>query len=107
MKKIIIILGVILAVFVTIYFVSRYVGMRPFNGNGQLITEQQAIEIAAGYSGTNIANVQVWANFETSTWKISFGPKQPTDGHSVTMGGQSHYVIDAKTGAILSQTLSP
>jgi hypothetical protein len=69
-----------------------------------LITEQQAIQIAANYSKTNLADVQAGATLETSTWDVYFAPKQPANGVMIN-GGNSEYVIDSHTGAVLSSSL--
>jgi uncharacterized protein HemX len=67
-------------------------------------TAQQAIEIAARYSKTDLANVQAWATQGTSTWKVYFAPKQ-SGGGGIISGGNSEYIIDSRTGVVISVLL--
>jgi hypothetical protein len=68
-----------------------------------LLTEEEAIQIAATYSKTNLTEVQAWATLETSTWDVYFAPKQSANG-AVISGGNSEYILNNQTGAVLSST---
>ena len=72
------------------------------------ITKQQAIEITNKSLGIDPAAYQIEASLVNNYWNVNYQPKPPLDCPTCAVnGGDVHFVVDSKTGAIISKKLGP
>jgi hypothetical protein len=71
-----------------------------------LITQQQAIAIVVKQKNIDLATQNIQATFKNGNWYVDTWPKLPQNCPSCQInGGNAEYIVDAKTGVIISTSL--